>query len=176
MSGPALWVLALLLYLVFWVLVNGVFALIVRQFPQSWFDPARKLYRARPGEQRLYRRLGIARWKDRLPECGWMTGFSKSKIVATGKGPQDILYLQTFITETCMAELGHLLMGPLGFLSLLLGLLWPVLWAVAALHLILQLALVVAQRFNRPRLLRLLAAVERKQTQQDKIGDHLVER
>lgn len=166
MTGPVLWLAALLLYLLFWILVNGVFALVVRSFPQSWFDPRRALYRPRRGEQRLYRRLRINRWKGRLPDCGWMTGFSKSRVALSGNAAADSRFLQTFITETCMAELGHLLMGPLGFLSLLAaplwpgqppGWLWPLLCVVAILHLLFQLALVLAQRFNRPRLMKLQA-------------------
>lgn len=62
MNEAVFGIAALACYLAFWIFVNGVFALVVRRFPKSWFDLSRALYRPRSGEAKLYRKLGINRW------------------------------------------------------------------------------------------------------------------
>lgn len=145
---------------VFYILVNGVLALGIRALPSGVFDPNHRAYRLLGWEKRLYRRLGVHCWKNKLPQAGWMTGFSRKHLPQTLDGD----YVDRFTKETCMAMLGHFVMAWAGFLSLLFALLpiaenkpvWgSVLAGLAVLHFFMQMAYVMIQRYNLPRFIRL---------------------
>jgi glycosyl-4,4'-diaponeurosporenoate acyltransferase len=101
----------------------------------------------------LYERLGVRRWKGRLPSCG---SFDKRHLSNAGYE-----YLSAFVTETCRAEAIHLsiiLPAPLFFLFNP-----PIGGIIILLYLLLEnLPCVIAQRYNRIRLLHLLSAVKQK--------------
>ncbi len=111
--------------------------------------------RLRPAEHdgRLYRRLRINRWKDRLPEAGalFAGGFSKRSV-----SMRDPAYFERFVVETRRAEATHWwVMGAGPFF-----LLWnpPALGVVMVLYaLVANVPCLLVQRYNRGRLLRLLA-------------------
>ncbi|ASA21201.1 hypothetical protein [Paenibacillus donghaensis] len=146
------------LNLVFWTVINGGFGLVMRLLPRSLFDYRRRLYKEHPFEKSLYKKIKVAGWKDRMPEWGHRIGFSKQTLASTS----DIHYINRFIYETCIAELGHLIMGVLGYTYLLLAYLLPapllpvyMYVLISTLHLVFQMMLVIIQRYNRPRLLKL---------------------
>lgn len=109
---------------------------------------------------RWLERLGIRRWKDRLPEAGafFPGGTTKRSLGGGGPGrnPADLTQdLQRFLVETRRAELVHLVIWPFWLATAL--------WLPAAAVLVnlafataFNLPCLLVQRFNRRRLLRLL--------------------
>ena len=104
-----------------------------RLLPKTWFRGDAFPYRCYPFEQKLFRVLHIKDWQSRVPDM--------SRILP-GLMPDKKLTAETFsdlprmIQETCVAEMIHVL-GNLPF--------------------------ILIQRYNRPRLQRLLALQRRKQ-------------
>jgi glycosyl-4,4'-diaponeurosporenoate acyltransferase len=117
--------------------------------PEAW--PWRTTRWERRG--RVYRLLGVRRWKDRLPEAGacFEGGVSKRHL-----GGSDATHLQRFGTETVRAELTHWVVTALGPAMFLLF--EPV---VAALNCVFAVVAngpcIVVQRYNRARIGRILA-------------------
>jgi len=124
-------------------------------FPNKLLNPNNRLFRTRSWEEggEIYQRLFKVRsWKAALPELSdfFKKLFPKKKIKAF-----DTEYLQSYITESCRAELTH-------FCIIGITLLFP-LWAGLSVSLIiiyisvlLNLPFIVIQRYNRPRIQRLL--------------------
>lgn len=138
--------------------IDALVALAVRlAIPARKMDPFHPIWRVRRWERKCLVKLGIRRWKDKIPEAGGLlTGFSK-KSVADRK---NNAYILTFLKETCYAELLHLLSVPFGFLTLFLHFAWtsfdfiPYLGLpVACINAALQLPPVLVQRYVRPFLL-----------------------
>jgi glycosyl-4,4'-diaponeurosporenoate acyltransferase len=104
---------------------------------------------------RVYPRLRINRWKRLLPEAGdlFAGGFSKRHLAR-----RDRAYLERFVAETRRAELTHWLIlaaGPLFFL-------WNPWWlglAMVGYAAAANVPCLLTQRYNRMRLLRLLARI-----------------
>lgn len=137
-----------------WAIIHAGTGYLVHRFPVGWLDADRWWFRARRIERggQLYERLGIKRWKDRLPEAGALFAGGVSKRSLIGRSPAG---LRRFATETRRAELGHVLAasgGPLFFL-------WnpPGVGAVmVAYALMINAPFVAIQRYNRLRIARLL--------------------
>jgi glycosyl-4,4'-diaponeurosporenoate acyltransferase len=127
--------------------------------PAKYFDPNRWWFRGREWERRgdFYRDvLRIDRWKGRLPSVNARNHFSKRYLAGT-----DPSYLRQFVIETCRGESNHLR----AVLSVVPMRLWTPLelWTVCFLiALIGNLPFILIQRYNRPRLQRALARVERR--------------
>lgn len=100
--------------------------------------------------------LGIKHWKDRLPDgARWLGGgFAKRELAAL-----DPEYLRRFIRETWRGELCHgcaLLIVPVFFI-------WNPWWGdlvILAYALAANAPCLIAQRYNRLRLRRVLAKIE----------------
>lgn len=150
---------AMLLFLILAVAeafaVDAAAALITRYaLPKSYFDPTKKRYNVFAFEKKLYGKLGIRKWKDKIPETGGLlVGFSKSK--ATDLRNNE--YVFKFMEETCYAEVMHVWSIPAGFVTMLLcpaPLCFTVALPVAVANAVLQLLPVMVQRFVRPQLMR----------------------
>lgn len=150
---PRPWMIVL--DVVAWAVWSATAGLVAHRMPVSRLDHDNWWFRLRPAERsgRLYERLRIKRWKDRLPEAGalFTGGFSKRRIATRDPG-----YLERFVVETRRAELTHWLVmaaAPLFFL-------WNYWWVgliMIGYALIANLPCLAAQRYNRVRLLRILA-------------------
>ena len=147
---PIGWVIGL--NLAGWPVLQFGLAWLFTRLPARWFTPPPTPRWERRG--RLYERgLAIKRWKDHLPDAArWFTGgFAKG---ALGGTEDD--YLRRFIQETWRGELCHwcaLACAPVFFL-------WNPLWAdvvMTTYALGANLPCILAQRYNRLRLERLLA-------------------
>jgi glycosyl-4,4'-diaponeurosporenoate acyltransferase len=135
-----------------WSMVVGALAL---QLPVAVLDRESWITRPRRWERagRAYERVGIRRWKDRLPEAGaWLGGASKRRLAGT-----DREQLRRFAQETRRAELVHWCVAAI----------WPVflLWnppflvaAMAAYAVLANAPCIAVQRFNRARIARVLTA------------------
>ena len=137
-----------------WLAVQFAAAKFVTGLPAERLGADGWLYRARPWERggALYEFLGVKRWKDRLPDAGpWFAGGFAKRDLSSRTGE----YLSRFSLETRRGELAHWLAmtaAPFFFL-------WNRPWVgglMAAYALAGNLPCVIAQRYNRARLARLL--------------------
>jgi glycosyl-4,4'-diaponeurosporenoate acyltransferase len=146
-----------------WAVIQLGLAWVIIRIPAEQFHPASWWARTRDWEQRgdFYERwAGIKAWKDRLPDAGrWFAqGFAKANLQSAT--PE---YLERFIRETWRGEVTHWL----ALLAVPLFCLWNPWWGVlinAAVALGLNFPCILAQRYNRARLLRLLAAQLRRRS------------
>jgi glycosyl-4,4'-diaponeurosporenoate acyltransferase len=127
---------------------------IAHRRPAAAFADDSWLYRLRSveGEGQLYRRLGIKRWKDKLPEAGalFTGGFSKRSVRTRNR---DVL--ERFVIETRRAEWTHWMI----MLATPVFLVWNWWWVellMVAYALAANLPCLLVQRYNRARLVRLL--------------------
>jgi len=130
---------------VWWAAVHASTGYLVHRLPVGALQRGGVL----PFERRLYERLAIRRWKDRLPEAGalFAGGVSKRHVRRST--------VARFVVETRRAELGHwlaMLGGPVSVL-------WnpPIGDVVMVVYGVLVNAPFVAvQRYNRVRALRVI--------------------
>lgn len=131
-----------------------------RLLPKRWFRDDAFPYRCHPLEQKLYQALRIKVWQKKVPDM--------SRIFPAVMPPKKLTSdtfadLSGMIRETCVAELIHWILSLLGLVCIVL---WPgaggiVLTAVYILFG--NLPFIMIQRYNRPRLQKLLDMQRRKQ-------------
>ncbi|MCC5951839.1 MAG: hypothetical protein JJU45_07045 [Acidimicrobiia bacterium] len=140
---------------VVWAVAGTAVGYVMHRLPVTRFDHDTWLTRLRPREVdgRVYeRRWAIRRWKRWLPEAGdaFAGGFSKKRL-----GGRSTAHLERFVAETRRAELTHWVVMACGPFFVL----WSPLWLAAVMvvfGVVANLPCLVAQRYNRARLLRLL--------------------
>ena len=134
--------------------------LLGRLLPKRWFRGDAFPYRCSPKEQKLFRALRVKEWQSRVPDM--------SRILP-GLMPAKKLTAETFsdlprmIQETCVAEFIHTLLSVTGLACLAI---WPGVGgiAVTVVYILLgNLPFIIIQRYNRPRLQRLLTLQQHKQ-------------
>jgi glycosyl-4,4'-diaponeurosporenoate acyltransferase len=109
---------------------------------------------------RIYERVRIRRWKDRLPELGDAFPGGVSKRVLRSGASAD---LRRLVAETRRAELVHWAIPAIVPVFAL----WnpaALMAAMVAYAVVANLPCLVVQRYNRGRLLRVLALRERRRT------------
>jgi glycosyl-4,4'-diaponeurosporenoate acyltransferase len=149
---PMAWIV--ILNVTLWPLIQLSLAWGFLRLPGAWFDPPRTGFSF---ETRAFyeRWLGIKHWKDRLPDgARWLGGgFAKRDLAAV-----DPDYLRRFIQETWRGELCH----DCAFLFVPVFFLWNPWWGdlvIVAYALAANAPCLLAQRYNRLRLRRLLAKI-----------------
>lgn len=134
--------------------------LLGRLLPKRWFRGDAFPYRCSPKEQKLFLALRVKEWQSRVPDM--------SRILP-GLMPAKKLTAETFsdlprmIQETCVAEFIHTLLSVTGLACLAI---WPGVGgiAVTVVYVLLgNLPFIIIQRYNRPRLQRLLTLQQQKQ-------------
>ena len=149
----------------FWFALHFGIAELLTHLPaeirRRLFDWNRPFFRVSAREMALYRRLRLPLWKDRLPQFN--PEFDKRHLAAA----PTPAYLRQFLEVTCHAEVIHELIALLGFLSLFSCLLcerpldWlPFFFLIALFIGLCNLPFSAIQRYNRFRLMRLLARLE----------------
>ncbi len=144
----------LLCFLV-WPTIQILSALTAMLLPKSFFSLDNPIFKTHKFEQngKLYERLLLVkRWKRFLPDGSAITGIGlKKKHLSdtTEKG------LEIFIVESCKAEFLHALAIPP---FILFGLFCPsfVLFFMFLYSVLVNVPCIVAQRYNRPRVLTIL--------------------
>lgn len=117
------------------------------------FDPESRWFQPHKAETALYKKLRVKYWKDHLPTYDPRL-FSM----------QDNT-LEGIVKNTCQAEIVHEVIIVCSFIPLLASLLWGEFWVFATTSVIAALldsVFVMLQRYNRPRLMRLLGKQRRK--------------
>ena len=136
-------------------LIQVVAALIGRRVKDDLLSPDRPLYITRKFESNgnLYKKVfKVHKWKGLLPDgAKYFKGdFTKKNMLS-----YDNVYIEKFIIESCRAELIHWL-GLIPFLIYFL-LVPPLVASLMVLYsLIVNLPCLIAQRYNRPRLIAIL--------------------
>lgn len=150
-----------LLLVLFWIIINVIVPWLVRFLvPKRFFNENVWLFRERETEIAFYRKIKVNKWKGKLPDAEKLIHFQRSSLPCN----MDEAYINRFITECCIAELGHLTVGIVGFSSLFLSLLLPyelqikafiVFFILSVIDLFVQILFIIIQRYNRPRLIKL---------------------
>lgn len=166
-STPVALLVCLGVSVLFTVLEFGLDALIAwltRLLPEKAVDPFHKIYRVAKWEKKVYKKLGIVKWKDKIPEAGGLLAkFQKKKVLDF----HDNAYIMTFMRESVYAEVMHVISAVAGLAVpalCALRLLWPdvipqVHWCVrialpvALVNFVLQVLPVMVQRYVRPQLM-----------------------
>lgn len=137
------------------ILFSAILTLVAEKLPHSCFNYKRWLYRERKWEHggRLYDHLfAVRKWKSCLPE---VSDFIKAIFPKKHLAKSDFDYLNAFLLETCKAELTHWLIIGSSFLFVF----WSGIFTSLKVFLfasVLNLPYIIIQRYNRPRIIRLL--------------------
>lgn len=143
------------------IAVDGISAFIIRRLPERWFSYESPLTSVSKKECALYTRLGVRKWRTKVPELGMFTGFHKNKVYDPGSNE----YLKRYILEANYGVVIHWAGVPLGFLIIFIC---PLDWAlrfgipVATVNAILSLLPAFVLRYNIPKLLSLMRMNERR--------------
>lgn len=146
-----------------YLLIVGIaIFLIGRLFPRRWISADRFIFRsfAFEKEGKIYDKIKISKWKTKLPDMSVLITkiiprFMKKKRVETG----NIEELKILLKETCKAETTHIIAAFLGIPCLFI---WK--WLGGTLvflcWLICNLAFILIQRYNRPRIKKMISMLE----------------
>jgi len=144
--------------------LDGLIAMLINKLPDRWFGVDNPFYNVSETEKRLYKRLKVRHWKDRVWDLGRLGGFSKKNLA----DPNSPAYIEKFIIESNKGVLTHRLSYPIGFLPMLF---LPKLYAlsialpVAAVNLFLNILPTLSLRYSTPKLKLLLSRMHRKAVQ-----------
>ena len=151
-------------YLSFYLIISFCSFYIGRILPKSWFRYDGFFYRARRFEQngRLYEKLGIKKWQNRLPD---MSRIFPKIVPAKSMSGNYKDRLPPMIEETCIAEFTHNALNLVGLYGLTM---WdsPLRYPLTVTYIVVfNLPYVMIQRYNRPRLLRVYRKLMRSTPQ-----------
>lgn len=110
-------------------------------------DYTKKWFQEKPFEKALYKKLNVRKWKKRLPTMNPQDFDMKSRS------------LEEIIQVTCQAEVVHELIMPLSFVPIAFSI-WfgslGVFVVTSCVSFLFDCLFVIMQRYNRPRLMRLM--------------------
>ena len=92
--------------------MDGLVALLVKMLPEKWFKKNGKIFKIFKWEKGFYQKIGIKKWKDKIPEWGKLANFSKRKLI----NPTNNEYVSKFIVESKYGEVIHFSSIFVGFL------------------------------------------------------------
>lgn len=150
----------------FWISLHFVVAaLVITAIPQRlrmrWFDYHRCFFQVSEREMAFYKRIGLPRWKDRLPQ--YNKDFDKRHL-RKNMTPE---YIRTFLFITCQAEVVHYSIMIAGYLSLFFCLLCndplanvPLFFGIATFIGACNIPFSMIQRYNRYRFSDVLTMME----------------
>ena len=97
-------------------LIDAFIAFIIHKLPKKWFNCEKSIFYIYKWERIIYEKIKIRKWKDHIPELGWLANFRKNKVIE----PNNNVYIEKFLVECCYGEVIHFLSFFLGFLILLI--------------------------------------------------------
>jgi glycosyl-4,4'-diaponeurosporenoate acyltransferase len=145
--------------IIFWNALHFGVAFIITHLPQSFQDKLfyykNNFFIVKDFEIKFYKKINLPKWKDKLPQ--YNVDFNKKNLEKT----LTIDYLKQFIFITCRAEIIHISIAILGYISLLfcfvtsLDYFWLFFW-IATIVGFGNIPFCLIQRFNRYRLVKTL--------------------
>lgn len=165
-------ILAIILFVIASVIVDGIVAFIIRRLPYKWLKSESKFFEVSKKELRFYEKIGIKKWKDLVPELGGFTSFHKNKIV----DPHNNEYLERFVLEVNYGIVIHLVSFFTSFLILFIdyqmfttSIVWLTIGLpVAVINAILIVLPAFILRYNLPRLKMLIRINNRSKKNESK--------
>lgn len=142
--------------------LDGIVALIINKMPDRFFGADNPLYNVSDGEYKLYKKIKVRSWKDKVWELGGLGGFSKRKL----SNPDSPEYIEAFIIECNKGMLTHRLSYPIGFLPMLFMsdvCAFSVALPVATVNLFLNILPTLVLRYNAPKLKKMLKRMKNQQ-------------
>ena len=143
--------------------LDGLVAIIINKLPDKFFGTENPLYYVSETEKKLYKKLKVRKWKDKVWELGGLGGFSKKKLAK----PDSAEYIEKFIIECNKGVLTHRLSYPKGFLPMLFipGVCaFSIALPIATVNLFLNILPTMALRYNTPKLKTMLQRMKKKET------------
>ena len=137
-----------------------------RIVPKRWLKPEKGWFRSFSFERNgaVYEKLGIRKWHNKVPD---MSRILPKLMPAKNLSGAYEERLPLMIQETCVAEAVHITVS-------IAGLRCPWLWpgiggvTVTAIHIVfLNLPFILIQRYNRPRLIRLLKKLQTRKEKKE---------
>ena len=154
------YIIATILFTILVIIVDAIVATIIRALPEKYFDYHKKIFNASPRSINFYNKIGVKKWKEKVPELGMFTHFRKNKI----EDPKNPEYLRRFILEACYGVIIHYVSLPLSFIIMLFdfkmytgqsNLFLTIALPVAIVNAILIVLPAFILRYNLPKLIRL---------------------
>lgn len=140
---------------------DGMIALVINEMPDRWFDTEKPFFCTTEAEKRVYKKLNVRQWKDKVWDLGGLGGFSKKKLT----DPKDPKHIEKFIIECNKGILIHRLSYPVGFLAMLtlfdicsLTIALP----IATVNLYLNILPTIVLRYNTPKLKATLKRLKKR--------------
>ena len=146
---------------VIYLCVLGILSHIIGEaVPRRWIMPDRPPYVSWSWEKngRVYEQLNIRAWKDKLPDMSRVMKRMVPKRLTAGASEEAV---ERLIEETCIAETTHVM---LMLMSVICINIWPGRGGViiALLFSAGNVPFIIVQRYNRPKLKRLLEMMRRR--------------
>ncbi len=142
--------------------LDGLIAIIINKIPDMLFGVSNPLYNVSEFEKKLYKKLKVRNWKDKVWELGGLGGFSKKNLAI----PNNPEYIEKFIIECNKGVLTHRLSYPIGFLPMLVipnVCAFSIAFPVAMVNLFLNILPTLVLRYNTPKLHAMLKRISRNQ-------------
>ena len=143
-------------------ILDGLVAITVNKMPKGWFHVYNSLFNVSDREKRLYKKLKVSCWKDKVWELGGLGGFSKKTV----KEPLNAEYVERFIIECHKGVLVHRVSYFIGFIDVLtlpdpykISIALP----VALVNMLLNVLPTLVLRSNTPTLKSLYERLKRKE-------------
>lgn len=134
--------------------MSAIIMFITRILPSKVFSPYRKRFKVFDKESKLYNKLKVKKWKDKIPELGKLSGFAKTEIAE----PNNPKYIYKFLTENCIAEALHfysIIAGLLVFIFLPREYVFTIGLPIFFLNMFLHAMPILVQRYLRPKFVKI---------------------
>ena len=165
-----------LLFCLLYIPAMGILAhMIGEALPRKWFNPEAWPFAPYKFEQngRIYDKLAVRRWKDRLPDMSKVMHDMTRKSVSMSQGSK---HAENVVRETCVAETVHWVLMLLSWLiyriyACTLGAIIAIVYALS------HIPFIIIQRYNRPTLLLLAKRLKQREERilhenTDIVGEH----
>ena len=157
----------LLKCLLYFALTGAAGFLLGRLLPKRFFCAESFPFRMARWEKEgaVYNRLAVRRWKEKLPDMSAIL----PKLMPSKKLPREMTapQLERMVQETCVAEWIHGLLCLTGFGCVFIRKgIWG--WIVSAVYMLCNIPFIIVQRYNRPKLVRILQRLREKESIHEK--------